>query len=48
MAHPEKKLIIYHKLGKEGEARETSWKYHTLTLPDIQILPRDIDGEGHR
>jgi hypothetical protein len=30
MAHPEKKLIIYHKLGKEREARETSWKYNRM------------------
>jgi hypothetical protein len=30
MARPEIKLIFYHKLGKEGEARETSREYNRI------------------
>jgi hypothetical protein len=30
MAPSQRKLVSYHKLGKEGEARETSWKYNRM------------------
>jgi hypothetical protein len=30
MAPSQRKLVSYHKLGKEGEARETSRKYNRM------------------
>jgi hypothetical protein len=30
MAHPEKKIIYYDSLGKQGEARESSRRYNRM------------------